>query len=187
MWESHGIDISTTDEFPEPLKRASSKPSQEGAFRCEVCSKTFSRSFNLKTHQKVHSNEKPWPCPSCTKTFAREHDLKRHQALHTGAKTWICRGIFKGWVWGCDTPFGRSEHLQKHIQSKKGMQCLRQLRLETEEKGGAADRDGTNITNMKSDETGDEWWDDFIKDAERGGESWWHEMVKMMVPVDDIG
>ncbi|KAI8086858.1 uncharacterized protein B0P05DRAFT_532670, partial [Gilbertella persicaria] len=70
-------------------RRRTIHPSQ---LQCTICSKTFSRPYNLKSHQRTHTNERPYRCthPDCGWTFARPHDLKRHELLHSGVKPHTC-------------------------------------------------------------------------------------------------
>lgn len=49
---------------------------------CDVCKKTFSRSDNLKTHQRIHTGEMPYACRYCGKSFRWKSALSNHEDLH---------------------------------------------------------------------------------------------------------
>ncbi|KAI7859727.1 hypothetical protein BDC45DRAFT_496678 [Circinella umbellata] len=96
-------------------KRRAKHPKQENAYPCQECSKVFTRPYNLKSHQRTHTRERPFVCKEfyCPWKFARPHDLKRHELLHSGVKPHECPH--------CDKRFARRDALRRHW--KVDIQC----------------------------------------------------------------
>ena len=72
------------------------------------CAKQFSRYFNLRSHFRIHSGERPYTCSDCGLAFARNHDLKRHTRIHSGFKPYLCKKCKKG--------FSRHDAMSRHIK-----------------------------------------------------------------------
>ncbi|KAF9160801.1 hypothetical protein BGX21_007291 [Mortierella sp. AD011] len=70
------------------------------------CGKVFSRAYNLTSHMKTHSAERPFLCGTCPLAFARRHDRERHVRLHTGEKPYSCES--------CGCVFMRNDALHRH-------------------------------------------------------------------------
>src|ERR1700722_4313601 len=97
-------------------------------FQCHLCPKRFTRAYNLRSHLRTHTDERPFVCTVCGKAFARQHDRKRHEGLHSGEKKFICRGeLGSGAQWGCGRRFARADALGRHFRSEAGRVCIKPL------------------------------------------------------------
>jgi len=99
-------------------------------FQCHLCPKRFTRAYNLRSHLRTHTDERPFVCKVCGKAFARQHDRKRHEGLHTGEKKFICKGELHshpGQPWGCGRKFARADALGRHFRSEAGRICIKPL------------------------------------------------------------
>ncbi|ORX76213.1 hypothetical protein BCR32DRAFT_271404 [Anaeromyces robustus] len=76
--------------------------------KCDICQKEFLKYYQLKSHLKSHTSEKPYKCEYCTRAFCRKHDLRRHVRIHTGDTPYICSNCFKG--------FARSDACTRHVR-----------------------------------------------------------------------
>ncbi len=125
---------------PAPADGSNPKRTQKhpATFQCTLCPKRFTRAYNLRSHLRTHTDERPFVCSVCGKAFARQHDRKRHEGLHSGEKKFVCRGNLKDSNhWGCGRRFARADALGRHFRSEAGRVCIRPLlEEEAQEKGG---------------------------------------------------
>lgn len=72
------------------------------------CNKVFNRFYNLRSHYRIHSGEKPFTCNFCEASFARNHDLKRHERIHSNSKPFVCTV--------CNKAFSRNDAMNRHVR-----------------------------------------------------------------------
>ncbi|XP_014790730.1 zinc finger protein ZFP2 [Octopus bimaculoides] len=85
-------------------------------YKCDYCSKCFSRHENLERHKSTHLNEKLYSCDICQKSFSRRSYLRVHHRIHTGEKPFVCDR--------CGFAFSRKDHLLKHKKNNQGERKL---------------------------------------------------------------
>ncbi|KAG2514676.1 hypothetical protein JM18_007738 [Phytophthora kernoviae] len=87
-------------------------------YRCSVpyCDRSFTDSFSLAEHLKMHAGEKRHICPvrTCARRFSTPGNLSRHKRLHGPIKPLECP------VTGCICTFRSENKLSKHMKFHLG-------------------------------------------------------------------
>lgn len=92
----------------------SNSASGNGNYPCTHpgCTKVFNRPYNLSSHMRTHTSERPFACSQCGRRFARQHDRNRHEKLHWGIKPFACQF--------CSKSFARMDALNRHLRVENG-------------------------------------------------------------------
>ncbi|KAI8098677.1 uncharacterized protein BX664DRAFT_319328 [Halteromyces radiatus] len=109
--------VTEPSSSPRPMRRSNSdRRSSRGSasFPCQHpgCQKVFTRHYNLTSHMRTHTAERPFACTTCQRRFARQHDRNRHEKLHWGIKPFSCGN--------CQKSFARMDALNRHLRMENG-------------------------------------------------------------------
>ncbi|XP_067636618.1 zinc finger protein 595-like isoform X2 [Eurosta solidaginis] len=77
-------------------------------YPCDICGQHFKRTWDLKIHKGIHSDEKPHKCDFCEKRFVRATALREHLRTHTGEKPYRCKY--------CERCFTTKRALNQHLR-----------------------------------------------------------------------
>ena len=78
----------------------------EKPFSCSKCENKFSDRSAWKGHEIIHTDEKPFNCSKCEKNFSDRSAWKRHEKIYTDKKLFSCSKYEK--------KFSQSQHWKTH-------------------------------------------------------------------------
>ena len=102
-----GNDESSTSSLQAKSWSEVNEESCEKLFKCNICSKAFSRKHHLSQHLYTHTDVKPFKCKNCSKSFSQKSNLNRHLYTHTNEKPFICTI--------CTKSFSQKSILNRHL------------------------------------------------------------------------
>ena len=80
------------------------------SFKCDKCTKTFQRKWNLKTHVKgVHDKIRDHVCQECGTGFTMLAWLNKHKQLHKDIRKYACEI--------CSYKTNDKGHLLRHVKA----------------------------------------------------------------------
>jgi KRAB domain-containing zinc finger protein len=84
---------------------------EDRPFGCEWdnCGKRFGMNWELATHERIHTKEKPFKCGQCDSTFRRAGHLSKHTKVHTGERSHVCSVCGKGFIQRCNLKVHQSK------------------------------------------------------------------------------
>uniref|UniRef100_A0AAY4BRL6 Zinc finger protein 710 n=1 Tax=Denticeps clupeoides TaxID=299321 RepID=A0AAY4BRL6_9TELE len=97
---------------PNPPPQAAVEHKGMKEFKCDVCSREFTLSANLKRHMLIHTSVRPFQCHVCFKTFVQKQTLKTHMIVHLPVKPFKCKV--------CGKSFNRMYNLLGHMHLHAG-------------------------------------------------------------------
>uniref|UniRef100_A0A3B4ZF46 C2H2-type domain-containing protein n=1 Tax=Stegastes partitus TaxID=144197 RepID=A0A3B4ZF46_9TELE len=109
-------------------------------YSCTECSKTFHYIFHMKTHMKLHTEERPFFCSICGQKCLYKSHLKIHMRTHTGEKPFVCPICGKKYAHKASMQSHMSEHAKHYSCSV----CERSFNRKLETQNGTKGHTGKN-------------------------------------------